>query len=121
MIPNEIDTTITGQNSYRLKFNIQGYYKGSCYFLESPFGNCQTFSIKFFDKLLENCKDENILQHVLEFSTREDISCKQLAIDVHAVYKTRIEKIFADNKFLVKQEYENSNGTAMLLCLIKLY
>lgn len=99
-----------------LSFKLSNGYKIEITFSISPFGNCQNFAISNFENLLQG-SDKDIYFFLLKTVF---LSGKRLLIiDIKYNRLERIKNLFNDC-IIFEQPYESTNGSKMIILMIKL-
>ena len=82
---------------------------------ESPFHNCQTYTIGSTNDILMMGKEKalKIFQYI-----NDVIEKNQMLVDVNKEYLPNLKEIFNIDDFIFIQEYENFTGSQMVMCLI---
>lgn len=114
VIEKTVDIT-TGYIEYCRFVNSNGY-SANISLIYSPFGNCQNFSIAYFNNILSTFSNEDVTKAVQICSARVDKHL--LLIDVATIYTVRIEKIFTNIVF--KNDYVSTNNSYMTIFMIKI-
>lgn len=108
---------MNGINTFWLKLKSD-YITHNIYVCTNPFGNCQTFSIAFFNRLVKMCDDISGIMDVISYIKGLcDIESPLLTIDIKTdlFYEIRdhIKKYIYTENF-----YKNFTGTNMTQLLI---
>lgn len=113
------ECTHAGQNSlesyvFKCVAKFKNSYESSFGFCNSPFGNCQNFSVIYFNNILKYAADDEVIE-VVKYM-KERTGKRLMLLDVHTKHSERIEKIFSD-RIKFKQDYVNtySDGNKMTL------
>jgi hypothetical protein len=88
-------------------------------FTRSPFGNCQNFCIPYFSNIIYS--DFNIMDIFSIIYNRLDkpICILDLNLNIYNKFKTKIKEEKAPITVNIKK-YINTNGSKMVLCIVKL-
>ena len=82
--------------------------------VHSPFGNCQTFSIRNVFNILKQKEAEEILRILIKRHSKT-----QLIVDVKKEYAKNFLDLFLPEDLIFKQDYTNSTGSKMVMILVK--
>lgn len=113
--------SIDSGNGYRAPiYEVQvGDYKTGVIAYESPFHNCQIYTIGSFDTILTGVYTKHRVKEVLE-AIQYSMDKSRLVIDITNAddYTSVVEEIFKDN-IVFKQEYENNTSSEMVMYMLK--
>lgn len=82
--------------------------------IQSPFYNCQTFSIAYIIDIITSPNLKDYLHYIYTVTGKP-----QLIIDIKRDYELYIEKVFKPERRVFKQQYVNSNSTNMTIYLLR--
>lgn len=86
----------------------------------NPFGNCQVYSVAHMGDILDpwnNYSKEDKLQYLKEINKKA--KKPQLICDIYERLSTELEKLFTEEDIVFKQPYKSTNGSKMVMYLIK--
>ena len=84
----------------------------------NPFGNCQIFSIAWFNYLVAHTPKDEIKEQLNEIAS----ACGYkpiLQLDINCDLKFAVEEIFPPDRIIGKIDYASTNGSNMIQYLIK--
>ena len=87
--------------------------------IENPTGNCQLFSVKYFNDALRMSDSDEMMKNIIR-DFKALASKPQMLVDVDQSYEGRLDKLFRPEQFLVKSKYTNGTGSNMMICVINL-
>lgn len=112
----EFKIVTTAQTDWNNFYTVQVTKGGSRIAVNSyPFGNCQNFSIGYFDAIVYNYTPEEIFDKIQEVKELCKISKPFLIVDLN---QATFEKIEKQLKMASITKYTNPNGSSMVLCII---
>ncbi len=85
------------------------------YIVKNPFGNCQTYTIGYFNNVLDLQQQESI--DVLKL-IQQKIGKSQLLVDINNNRIEYLRRLFPDTEIKVNSTYVNNTGTHMTIFLI---
>lgn len=96
-----------------------GDYKTGIIAYESPFHNCQIYTIGSFDAILTGQYTKHRVKEVLE-TIQYSMDKSRLVIDItnNSSYTSVVEDIFKD-AIVFKQEYQNNTSSEMVMYMLK--
>lgn len=99
--------------------NLTGYEHSYGFSIaESPTGNCQLFSVRYFGDIIANRDDKEVKDIIKDF--KRLTSKSQMLIDVLKLYEERIDKLFDSEQILSKSHYNNGTNNKMIIYIIKI-
>lgn len=107
------------------KFKPRGIYDNYFEIITNPFGNCQIFSIAWFEYFLRDCEDKEFVENLNYFSKLER-NKKILVIDISNPNLSKLKQYIKHSKLTFKdtimfvKPYTSTNGSKMNIVQLNL-
>lgn len=108
----------TSNDFIKVKIHPRGKYNNYFEIIKNPFGNCQIFSISWFDYFLRDCSEKEFIEN-LKYCTGLTTNKAILLIDISDATLLILKRYIKKSKYTLKdmimfiKPYISTNGSKM--------
>lgn len=119
-VNGNIVETKNGLQSASFNVNLESGYKACIEIVGHPTGNCQMFSIGYFNNLLGLTKDRKEVEEAIINCIAKLNNCSGKRLMMFDVKNTLSDRIHSEHEVIFSNEYVSTNGSNMVCGMIKL-